>query len=181
MSEMCTQRLPETRAAERPTQITASNHRARLVIADDDPVVQMVLSMSLGLEFEVVGVAGDGEEAIQLVEASQPDAALLDVVMPKGGGVRAAHAILKVAPDTAVVMLSSEKCNRAVRELLKAGAIVYRRKGIEPHALADALTESIRAHTAERRDSAWKILSWYCASLDRQARRQTRTRYLPRK
>jgi DNA-binding NarL/FixJ family response regulator len=156
-------------------------HRPRLVIADDDPVVQVVLSMSLAADFDVVGVAADGQEAIELVESSQPDAALVDVVMPNGGGVHAAHGILKVAPDTAIVMLSGQKCNRAVRQLLRAGAIVYRRKGIDPHVLAMALTQSIQAHTAERRESAWKILSWYCASLDRQSRTRTRTSYSYRK
>jgi DNA-binding NarL/FixJ family response regulator len=154
-----------------------ASHRPRLVIADDDPVVQLFLSISLEDEFEVVGLAADGREAIELVEASQPDAALVDVVMPNGGGVRAARGILKVAPDTAIVMLSGQKCNRAVRQLLQAGAIVYRRKGTDPHALGVALTQSIQAHTAERRESAWKILSWYCTSLDRQSRSQTRTSY----
>ena len=158
-----------------------AGHRPRLVIADDDPVVQLILSMSLRREFDVVGLAADGEEAIELANSSQPDAALVDVVMPKGGGVRAARGILKVAPDTAIVMLSGHRCNSAVRQLLKAGAIVYRRKGIEPHALAEALTQSIKAHTAERRESAWRILSWYCASLDRQSRRAIRTTYLPQK
>jgi DNA-binding NarL/FixJ family response regulator len=137
--------------------------------------------MSLAADFDVVGLAADGQEAIELVESSQPDAALVDVVMPNGGGVRAARGILKVAPDTAIVMLSGQRCNRAVQQLLRAGAIVYRRKGMDAHALVVALTQSIQAHTAERRESAWKILSWYCASLDRQSRSRTRTSYSYRK
>ncbi len=155
----------------------ADGHRPRLVIADDDPVVQLVLSMSLGADFEVVGLAADGQEAIDLVAVRQPDAVLVDVVMPNGGGVRAARGILKVAPDTAIVMLSGQTCDRAVRQLLRAGAIVYRRKGSDPKALAMALTQSIQAHSAERRESAWGILSWYCASLDHQSRSRTRTSY----
>ena len=171
---------------ERPTAegsrpLARPDQRPRLVIADDDPVVQLVLSMSLALDFEVVGLAADGEEAVELVAARQPDAALIDVAMPKGGGVHAAHGILKAAPDTALVMLSGQKCNAAVRQLLLAGAIVYRRKGTDPHALADALMQSIQAHTAERRESAWMILSWYCASLDRRSRRHIRTTYVARK
>ena len=67
----------------------SSGPRARLVIADDDPVVQAMLDMSLGREFEVVGLAADSEQAVELARASQPDAALVDVRMPKGGGLLA--------------------------------------------------------------------------------------------
>ncbi len=172
--------LTESPISQEPLSPALGAHRPRLVIADDDPVVQLILSTSLGPEFEVVGIAADGEEAIELAEASQPDVALVDVVMPKGGGVRAARGILKVSPDTAIVMLSGHKCSGTVGQLLHAGTIRYCRKGIEPHALAKALAQSIQAHTAERRESAWRILSWYCASLDRQSRRRTRISYSPR-
>jgi DNA-binding NarL/FixJ family response regulator len=137
--------------------------------------------MSLSPAFEVVGLAADGEEAIELTRARQPDAALVDVVMPRGGGLRAARGILEVAPDTAIVMLSGDRTNAAVRELLRAGSIVYRRKGLQAHALGDALVQSIQMHTAERRESAWRILSWYSVALDRRSRQQTRVSYLPRK
>jgi len=151
-----------------PTTSSApARRRPRLVIADDDPVVQLVLGMSLEREFEVVGVAADSEEAIELARASQPDAALLDVKMPKGGGLRAVRGIHEVAPDTAIVMLSGYQAHGIVRELMQAGAIAYRRKGVATHLLATALTESMKVHAAERRGSASTILSWYCAGLDR--------------
>jgi CheY-like chemotaxis protein len=144
----------------------------RLVIADDDPVVQAMLGMTLGSEFEVVGIAADSEQAVEIARRSQPDAALIDVVMPKGGGLRAVLGILEVAPETAIVVLSGYKADGVVNELIQAGAVAYRRKGVAPRALADALTESIKVHTAERRESAWKILGWYCLSLDRRPRRR---------
>jgi DNA-binding NarL/FixJ family response regulator len=147
-----------------------TDHRPRLVIADDDPVVRSMLGMSLGREFEVVGVAADGEEAVELASTSQPDAALVDVSMPKGGGLRAVKGILEVAPDTAIVMLSGQRSHGIVRELMQAGAIAYRRKGVAPQVLATALTESIRVHAADRRASAWPILAWYCRGLDRRPR-----------
>jgi DNA-binding NarL/FixJ family response regulator len=124
------------------------------MIADDDPVVQTMLDMSLSQSFEVVGLAGDGEAAVELAKASQPDAALVDVEMPEGGGVRAVHGIRKVAPDTAIVVLSVDESDGVVRELLQAGAITYLRKGIAPEALADALIDSISAHASERRQRA---------------------------
>jgi DNA-binding NarL/FixJ family response regulator len=156
------------------TSLAPTGRRPRLVIADDDPVAQSMLGMSLGREFEVVGVAADGEQAVELARVSQPDVALIDVVMPKGGGLRAVRGILEVAPDTAIVMLSGDKSHGVVRELIQAGAIAYRRKGVAPHVLAKALTDSIKVHIAERHESAWTILAWYCAGLDRRSRQRTR-------
>jgi DNA-binding NarL/FixJ family response regulator len=128
------------------TSDTPTEHRPRLMIADDDPVVQTMLSMSLDGEFEVVGVAADSEEAIELARISQPDAAVVDVEMPKGGGMHAVRGILEVAPDTAIVVLSGDESDSLVRELMQAGAIAYRRKGLAPQVLAESLTESIKAH-----------------------------------
>jgi CheY-like chemotaxis protein len=161
---------------DRPTQpagLTSASggDRPRLVIADDDPVVQSMLSMSLGGRFDVVGAAADGEEAVELARVWQPDAALVDVQMPKGGGLRAVRGIREVAPGTAIVMLSGHRSHGVVGELTLAGAIAYRRKGATADALAAALTESIEAHAVERRASAWPILAWYCRGLNRRPRR----------
>src|ERR1700677_2085649 len=99
----------------------SAGHRPRLVIADDDPVVQSILRMSLGHQFEVVGVASDGEEAIELARSDQPDAALADVRMPKGGGLGGVRGIIEVAPATAIVVLSGARSHGTVRELIQAG------------------------------------------------------------
>jgi DNA-binding NarL/FixJ family response regulator len=146
------------------------------VIADDDPVVQLILSASLDLDFEVVGLANDGEQAVELARTSQPDAALVDVVMPKGGGLRAVRGILEAAPNTAVVMISGHKPRGTVRQLLKLGAIAYCRKGINPRLLAESLRESIELHTAESRESAWTVVAWHCVALDRRSRPTWRRR-----
>jgi DNA-binding NarL/FixJ family response regulator len=151
---------------------TSNTGHPRLVIADDDPVVQLVLSMSLEAAFDVVGVAADGEEAVDLAAAMQPDAALIDVEMPRGGGLRAVQGIQRVAPGTAVVVLSRYQSHGVVHELTEAGAIAYRRKGVPPDVLAEALTESIKVHVADRRESAWPILAPYCLGLGRWPRRQ---------
>jgi two-component system, response regulator PdtaR len=157
---------------EGPTTTRASH--PRLVIADDDPVVQLVLSMSLEREFDVVGVAADGQETVDLALALQPDAALIDVEMPKGGGLRAVQGIQQVAPGTAIVILSRYQSHGVVHELTEAGAIAYRRKGVAPDVLAEALTESIKVHVAERCESAWPILVPYCLGLGRWPRQRAR-------
>lgn len=123
--------------------LVGCNARHRVLIADDDLVVQATLNASLGGSFDIVGLAGDSEQAIALAAACQPDAALVDVDMP-GGGLRAVLGILEVAPATAVVMLSSDESDFGVRELMTAGAMAYCRKGVAPDALADLLTRSIQ-------------------------------------
>jgi len=128
------------------TPEATAGHRPRLIIADDDPVIRSMLGMSLNGGFEVVGVAADTEEAIELARINQPDAAIVDVDMPKGGGIGAVRGIVEVAPGTAIVVLSGDESDRLVRELMQAGAVAYRRKGVTPRVLAESLTESIRAH-----------------------------------
>jgi len=123
------------------------------MIADDDPVVRSMLGMSLDAAFELVGVAADGEQAIELARVSQPDAAVIDVEMPKGGGLRAVLGIREVAPGTAIVVLSGDESDGLVRQLMQAGAIAYRRKGVAASVLAQSLNDSIKAHSGGRADA----------------------------
>ena len=132
------------------TSVAPAGRRPRLMVADDDPVVQSMLSVSLSSAFDVVGVAGDSDEAIELAKVSQPDAAVVDVEMPKGGGLRAVRGIVEVAPGTAIVVLSGDESDKVVRELMQAGAIAYRRKGLGSAELSESLTESIQVHADER-------------------------------
>jgi len=106
--------------------------------------------MLLGAEFDVVGVARDSGEAIELAMESRPDAAIVDVDMPEGGGLRAVQGILDAAPDTAIVVLSGDESDAAVRELILAGAMSYQRKGVERDLLAQSLRDSISARANAR-------------------------------
>jgi DNA-binding NarL/FixJ family response regulator len=124
--------------------------RPRLIIADDDPVVQSMLTMSLMSVFDVIGVAADADEAVELAKTGLPDAAIIDVEMPKGGGLRAVEGIVDAAPETAIVILSGDESDRGVRQLLRAGAVAYRRKGLSTEALANSLTDSIAVHAEWR-------------------------------
>ncbi len=133
--------------ADKPmAPLAVAGDHPRLMIADDDAVTLSMLSASLGHDFDVVGLASDGEQAIELASASRPDVALVDVNMPKGGGLGAVHGIRKFAPDTAIVALSAGQPEETIRELIRAGAMTYHRKGIETPALVETLTASIKAH-----------------------------------
>ncbi len=112
-----------------------------------------MLGISLGEGFEVVGAAADSEQAVELARTSQPDVALIDVEMPKGGGLGAVWGMLEVAPDTAIVVLSVDESDRTVREFMRAGATAYCRKGLATDRLAEILIEAIRVRVAERREA----------------------------
>jgi DNA-binding NarL/FixJ family response regulator len=133
------------------TSPTNAGNHPRLIIADDDPVVRAILSASLAEEFDVVGLAADAKQATELARVGKPDAALVDVDMPKGGGLGAVHGILGVAPGTAIVMLSSDESDEQVRELIAAGAIAYRRKGTGSQELARAPQQPARPQRTARR------------------------------
>jgi DNA-binding NarL/FixJ family response regulator len=126
--------------------VSVSEHdgrRWRVLIADDDPAVRSGLTDTLGKEFEVVGTAVDGEDAVKVAAWVQPDAALIDVEMPNGGGLRAVEGIATVSPETAIVILSTQESEASVQELLGAGAIAYCRKGVSRSLLARSLRDSI--------------------------------------
>jgi DNA-binding NarL/FixJ family response regulator len=119
-----------------------------LLIADDDPVVRSMLSLTLERQFDIVGAARDADQAIALAQSTQPDVALIDVQMPGGGGLRAIHVLSQVSPGTAAVVLSADEFDPMVRELMIAGAMTYVRKGIAPVKLAEVLHRAMQARPA---------------------------------
>jgi DNA-binding NarL/FixJ family response regulator len=132
---------PVTRANDE----NGRQERLTLLIADDDAVVRSMLSMALEQRFEIVAGVEDAAAAVEAAEARRPDAAVVDVNMPQGGGQRAVSGIAQASPRTAIVVLSADEEDSAVRDLLQAGAMTYCRKGIAAHQLAEAIERSVEA------------------------------------
>ncbi|WP_199550569.1 response regulator transcription factor [Streptomyces sp. N35] len=99
----------------------------RVVVADDQTVVREGIVMLLGLlpGMEVVGSAGDGEEAVRLVAELAPDVVLMDLRMPRVDGVEATRRIRAEHPGTQVVVLTTYADDASLFPALKAGARGY--------------------------------------------------------
>jgi two-component system NarL family response regulator len=125
----------------------AANGRERVVIrvivADDHHLVRegLVRLLNLEQEIQVVGVAGDGEEAIALVERLKPQVALVDVRMPGMGGIEATRQIATRWPDVGVVLLTMHDEDEYVFEGMAAGARAYLLKDCSHQELVGTLKE----------------------------------------
>lgn len=113
----------------------------RVLLADDHKVVRQGLRMLLSLDedFEVVGEAENGEEAVKLARELLPDVVLMDLLMPVMDGIAATRAIRDELPDVEVVALTSVLEDASVSGAVKAGAIGYLLKNTDDEELRRAL------------------------------------------
>ncbi len=114
-----------------------------ILIVDDHAVVRSGLKLLLNAEedFEVVGEAGNAQEAVLRAKLLQPDILLCDVVMPGRSGIEVAQEVREVAPGTKVVMLSMQDDPAYVREAFGAGAAGYVLKEAADSELVRAVSE----------------------------------------
>jgi len=101
--------------------------KIRILIADDHAVLREGMHNRLEQEkdFEVVGEASDGEEAVKLGSELKPDVIIMDIVMPKLSGIEATRLIKQASPSTAVLILTAYSDIRYILGLLEAGACGY--------------------------------------------------------
>jgi DNA-binding NarL/FixJ family response regulator len=116
-----------------------------IVLADDHHVVRQGLRSLLEAEsdFSVVGEAGDGLEATQLVERLQPDVLVLDLMMPSLNGLEVTRQVSQRSPQTHVVILSMHPNEAYVLEALRAGAAAYVLKESTSAELVRAVREAV--------------------------------------
>ncbi|BDI23417.1 response regulator transcription factor [Herbiconiux sp. L3-i23] len=103
----------------------------RLVLVDDHPVYREGLSALLSSTdgVDVVATAGDGNEALDVVAAQQPDVVVMDVQMPRLDGIAATREIVSVNPHIGVVVLTMSEDDETVFSAMRAGARGYLLKG----------------------------------------------------
>jgi len=114
-----------------------------VLLAEDHVITRQGIRRLLEDErgLTVIGEAGDGEEAVQMVTDMKPDVVIMDIAMPKLNGIEATRQIKLIHPRTAVLILSAYDDDEYVFALLKAGAAGYLLKSVS----GDELTRAIQA------------------------------------
>ena len=101
--------------------------KTRIVLADDHPLLRKALKDILAKEadFEIIGEAGDGEEAVRLATEKLPDMVIMDISMPNMDGLEATQQIKATCPSVAVLALTVHTDDECILEILQAGAAGY--------------------------------------------------------
>jgi two-component system, NarL family, response regulator LiaR len=124
----------------------------RVLITDDHGVVRQGLRMFLSLDpdFEVVGEASNGEEALAMARALGPDVVLMDLLMPVMDGISATEKIRAELPEVEVIALTSVLEDASVTGAVRAGAIGYLLKDTDSEELSRAIKAAAegRVHLA---------------------------------
>ena len=104
----------------------------RLVLVDDHPIYREGVARTLADAggIEVVGQAADGEAAVAVIAECQPDLVLLDISMPKGGGLPALARITQLAHPPKVAMLTASEEDDDLMQAMRLGALGYVLKGV---------------------------------------------------
>jgi DNA-binding NarL/FixJ family response regulator/signal transduction histidine kinase len=136
--------LPETRASRETSARPAPSpvfRRYRAVIVDDHPAMRAGLAALLDAEEDVtvVGQAADGEEALRVIAALQPDIALIDLRLPKLGGVETIARLARLHLPTRTIVVTSFAQDELVLQALRAGAQGYLLKDASAEELAAAV------------------------------------------
>jgi DNA-binding NarL/FixJ family response regulator len=113
----------------------------RVVIADDQALVRGGFRMIIDArdDMDVVGEAGDGEEAVALVESEAPDVVLMDIRMPGVDGIEATRRIVASGSGARVVVLTTYDVDEYVFAALRAGASGFMLKDVRPAELVEAI------------------------------------------
>jgi two-component system response regulator DegU len=112
----------------------------RLLLVDDHKLLRQGLRRAVEeAGFDVVGEAGDGEEAVRLATALRPDLVLMDVTMPVLDGIEATRRLRLMAPDSRVVILTMHGEEETVDQALRAGAVAYLLKDCSTDQVAETL------------------------------------------
>lgn len=118
--------------------------KVRILIAEDQALIREGLATLLAQQnddFEILAGAADGEQAIEFARRYRPDVVLMDLQMPRVGGIAATQRILRELPQTNIIVLTTFETNDLIFEAVSAGAKAYLLKD----ARTDEIATTIRA------------------------------------
>lgn len=150
--------------------------RIRIVLVDDQALFREGLRTLLSVQpdLEVVGEAGDGEEAVRLARTLRPAVVLMDMRMPLLDGVAATRRLLDEHPDCRVIALTTFDDDEYVFEGLRAGAVGYLLKDAPSEKLCEAIRAAARGESFLQPSVAAKVVAEF-ARLSEQSKRPAAT------
>ena len=151
-----------------------SVEKIKVLIVDDHKVVRQGLRTFLELQEDVlvVGEAGDGQEAVEMVHQLNPNVVLMDLVMPRLDGISATRQVKSLDSDIKVIALTSFTEDDKVFPAIQAGASSYLLKDVSPEDLVEAIRAVYRGEARLHPDIARKLM-------EQVARRTAPTRESP--
>jgi two-component system NarL family response regulator len=146
----------------------------RVLVVDDHALFRRGLEMVLEQEpdIDVVGEAEDGAEAVQKAVETTPDIVLMDVRMPKRGGIDACTAIKDAVPSTKIIMLTISDEEADLYDAIKAGAMGYLLKEISIEEVASAIRAVHGGQSLISPSMASKLLTEFAAMVKKTDERQ---------
>lgn len=146
----------------------------RVVLVDDHALFRRGLELVLAGEsdIEVVGQAGDGDEAVRMVRDLAPDVVLMDVRMPRMSGIDAARVIRETVPGTKIIMLTVSDDEADLFAAIRAGANGYLLKEVSIDEVAGAVRAVTRGHSLVSPSMASKLLVEFNSLSERAEERQ---------
>jgi NarL family two-component system response regulator LiaR len=132
----------------------------RVLIVDDHAIVRKGIYALLKQveDIEVVGEAGDGDEAIELARLHDPDVVIMDLVMPGMDGIKAISEIKSTQPEVSILALTSFATDDKVFPAIKAGALGYLLKESDPEDLVRSIRQVNRGEPSLHPNIARKVL-----------------------
>src|SRR5215467_745375 len=151
------------------SEASPSPEPIRTLIVDDHALFRRGLEIVLITEpdIEVVGEASDGAEAVEKASESLPDVVLMDVRMPRSGGIEACRAIKEVAPSARIVILTMSDEEEDLFDAIKAGASGYLLKDIPLDEVAEAVRSVHGGQSLISPSMAGKLLTEFAALASR--------------
>ena len=141
----------------------AGTPRVRILIAEDQALVRRGTAVLLSMEpdMEVVGQACDGVEAIAMADLLHPDVVLMDLHMPRLGGVAATREITRALPGTQILVLTTLNDDETVFEAVRAGAQGYLLKDVTEQELLDTIRALRRGESRLTPQIARKVMDQF--------------------
>ena len=137
--------------------------KIKVLLADDHAIVREGVKMILAREpdFEVVGEAQDGRQALELVERMKPNVVVMDISMPGMGGIEATQQVKEGHPGVNVIALTMHEDESYVFKLLRAGASGYVLKRAAAHDLVQAVRAAAKGEAFLYPSVARKVVEDY--------------------